>query len=62
MLSEFYDPFEAAMSENKFRVGEKVRLQNNKTKRWDDTGTILVIRDSGRSYLVKRDISGDSVV
>jgi hypothetical protein len=39
-----------------------VRLQNDKNKRWDDTGTILVIRDSGRSYLVERYISGDSVV
>jgi hypothetical protein len=39
-----------------------VRLQNDKNKRWDDTGTILVIRDSGRSYLVERDISGDSVI
>jgi hypothetical protein len=61
-LSDFYDPLEAATSENKFRIGEKVPLQNDKTKRWDDTGTILVIQDSGRSYLVERDISGDSVV
>jgi hypothetical protein len=61
-ISDFYDPLEAATSDNKFRVGEKVRLQNDKNKRWDDTGTILVIRDSGRSYLVERDISGDSVV
>jgi hypothetical protein len=61
-ISDFYDPLEAATSENKFRVGEKVHLQNDKNKRWDDTGTILVIRDSGRSYLVERDISGDSVV
>jgi hypothetical protein len=61
-LTDFYDPLEAATSENKLRIGEKVRLQNDKTKRWDDTGTILVIRDSGRSYLVERDISGDSVV
>jgi hypothetical protein len=61
-ISDFYDPLEAASSDNKFRVGEKVRLQNDKNKRWDDTGTILVIQDSGLSYLVERDISGDSVV
>jgi hypothetical protein len=41
-LSDFYNPLEAAMSENKFRVGEKVRLQNDKSKRWDDTGTIYI--------------------
>ena len=61
-ISDFYDPLETATTDNKFQVGEKVRLQNDKNKRWDDTGTILVIRDSGRSYLVERDISGDSVV
>jgi hypothetical protein len=55
-------PLETATTENKFKIGEKVCLQNDKTKRWDDTGTILVIRDSGQSYLVERDISGDSVV
>jgi hypothetical protein len=61
-LADLYDPLETATTENKFKIGEKVCLQNDKTKRWDDTGTILVIRDSGRSYLVERDISGDSVV
>jgi hypothetical protein len=39
-LADFYNPLVAATSENKFRIGEKVRLQNDKTKRWDDTGTI----------------------
>jgi hypothetical protein len=46
-LADFYDPLEAATTEFFFRIGEKVCLQNDKTKRWDDTGTILVIRDSG---------------
>jgi hypothetical protein len=61
-LADFYDPLESATGEKKFVVGEKVRLQNDMTKQWDDPGTILVFRDSGRSYLVKRDISGNSVV
>jgi hypothetical protein len=61
-LADFYDPLKSATGENKFVVGERVSLQNDKTKRWDDTGTVLVIQDSGRSYLVKRDISGNSVV
>jgi hypothetical protein len=61
-LADFYDPLESATRENKLEVGEKQRLQNDKTKQWDDTGLILVIRDSGRLYLVERDISVDSVV
>jgi transposase InsO family protein len=42
-LAHFYDPLKTATGENKFVVGQGVRLQNDKTKRCDDTGTVLVI-------------------
>jgi hypothetical protein len=32
-ISDFYDPLEAATSDNKFRVGEKVRWQNDKKQK-----------------------------
>jgi transposase InsO family protein len=35
MLAEFYDTLETATRANKFVVGERVCLQNDKTKRWD---------------------------
>ena len=35
------------------QIGEKVRIQNAVTKRWDGIGTILEIRDNNRSYLVQ---------
>ena len=43
------------------RIGERVRLQNVKTDAWDEFGTVLEIRKSGRSYVVARDIGRISV-
>lgn len=36
-----------------FSVGEKVLLQDKKTKRWSAIAEIIEIRESGRSYLLK---------
>ncbi len=33
--------------------GTKVRMQNPHTKRWDQLGTVLHARDSGRSYIIE---------
>jgi hypothetical protein len=39
-----------------FKIGDRVRIQNAVSKRWDDTGSISEIRDSGRSCYVARDL------
>jgi hypothetical protein len=45
-----------------FNIGNRVRIQNAISKRWDDTGSISKIRDSGRSYYVDRDHGRDTVL
>ena len=47
---------------NQFMIGDRVRMQNCINNLWDDIGTIIEILPSGRSYLVKRDSGGRSVV
>ncbi len=37
----------------KLQEGTKVRMQNPHTKRWDQLGTILHARDSGRYYIIE---------
>ncbi len=39
----------------KLQEGTKVRMQNPHTKRWDQLGTILHARDSGRSYIIEHE-------
>jgi hypothetical protein len=41
-----------------FPIGTHVRLQNPITRRWDNKGKIVSIRESGRSYGVQRDEGG----
>jgi hypothetical protein len=45
-----------------FNIGDRVGIQNAISKRWDDTGSISKIRDSGRSYYVDRDRGRDTVL
>jgi hypothetical protein len=42
--------------------GQRVRLQNPLTKRWDSLGVIVEARAHGRSYLVQRDEGGQPLV
>ncbi len=37
---------------SKLQEGTKVRMQNPHTKKWNQFGTILHSRDSGRSYTI----------
>ena len=39
-------------SKPKFKVGDKVLVQNMKSKRWTDHGIISGIRDNGQSYFI----------
>ena len=39
-------------SEPKFKVGDKVLVQNMKSKKWTDHGVISEIRDNGQSYFI----------
>jgi hypothetical protein len=39
----------------KYRVGERVRVQNEKTKRWTTKALVVAIRKSGRSYVLQFD-------
>ena len=39
-------------SKPKFKVGDKVLVQNMKSKKWTDHGVITEIRDNGQSYFI----------
>jgi hypothetical protein len=59
------DPFFNLIQINKegrkrFKIGDQVRFQNAVSKRWDDSGTVRKIRDTGRSYYIDR--GGDTVL
>ena len=41
-----------------FPIGTRVRMQNPITRRWDNKGEIVSVRESGRSYGVQRDEGG----
>ena len=42
-------------------VGDQVTLQNMLTRKWDQTGTIIEVKDSGLSYSVARDSGGKPI-
>jgi hypothetical protein len=52
-LDPFFNPVQMHEGRRKrFKIGDRVRIRNAISKRWDDTGSISKIRDSGRSYYV----------
>jgi hypothetical protein len=62
-LDPFFSPIQIYEGGRKrFKIGDRVRIQNAVSKRWDDTGSISEIRDSGRSYYVDRDLGRDTVL
>ena len=42
----------------RFSVGDRVRLQNPISKKWDALGEVVTVRKSGRSFGVRRDDGG----
>jgi hypothetical protein len=61
-LQPYFDPILHVEGRKQFKIGNCVHIQNAISKRWDDTGSISKIRDSGRSYYVDRDIGRDTVL
>jgi transposase InsO family protein len=62
-LDPFYNPVQMHEGGRKrFKIGNRVRIQNAISKRWDDTGSISQIQVSGRSYYVDRDLGRDTVL
>jgi hypothetical protein len=55
-LDLFFDPIMHVAGRKQFLVGDRLRIQNAISKRWDDKRTISKINDSGRSYFVDRNI------
>jgi hypothetical protein len=52
-LDPFFNPVQIHEGGRKrFEIGDQVRIQNAVSKRWDDTGSISEIQDSGRSHYV----------
>jgi hypothetical protein len=61
-LQPYFYPIMHVEERQQFKIGDRVRIQNTISKRWDDTGLISEIRDSGRSYYVDQDIGRDTVL
>jgi hypothetical protein len=61
-LDPFLNPIMHEEGRKHFNIGDRVRIQNAISKRWDNTGLISKIRDSGRSYYVDRDCGRDTVL
>jgi hypothetical protein len=54
-LDPFFYPVQISEEGRKrFKIGDKVRIQNAVSRHWDDSGTVGEIRDSGRSYYIDR--------
>jgi hypothetical protein len=53
-LDPFFNPIQINSEEGRkrFKIGDRVRIQNAVSKRWDDSGIIRDIRDSGRLYYI----------
>jgi hypothetical protein len=50
-LDPFFNPVQIEEKGRKrLKIGDKVRIQNAVSKRWDDSGVVGDIRDSSRSY------------
>jgi transposase InsO family protein len=56
-LDPFFNPIQINSEEGRkrFKIGDQVCIQNAVSKRWDDSGSISKIRESGRSYYIDRD-------
>jgi hypothetical protein len=54
-LQPFFNSIMHEEGRKQFKIGDRVRIQNTISKRWDDTGWISKIQDRGRSYYVNRD-------
>jgi hypothetical protein len=61
-LQPYFDPILHVEGRKQFKIGDRVRIQNAISKRWDNTGSISKIQDSGQSYYVDRDIGQDTVL
>jgi hypothetical protein len=61
-LQPYFDPILHVEGRKQFKIGDFLRIQNAISKRWDNTGSISKIRDSGRSYYVDQDIGRDTVL
>jgi hypothetical protein len=46
-LDPFFNPVQIEEGRKRFKIGDKVRIHNAVSKRWDDSGTVCEIRDSG---------------
>jgi hypothetical protein len=53
-LDPFFNPVQVKEGRKRFKIGDKVQIQNAVSKRWDDSGVVCDIRDSGRSYYIDR--------
>jgi hypothetical protein len=53
-LDPFFNPVQIEEGRKHLKIGDKVRIQNAVSKRWDDSGVVCDIRDSGRSYYIDR--------
>jgi hypothetical protein len=61
-LDPFFNPIQINEGRKRFKIGDRVRIQNAVSKRWDDSGSISKIRDSGRSFYIDRDRGRDTVL
>jgi hypothetical protein len=51
-LDPFFNPVRVEEGRKRFKIGDKLRIQNAVSKCWDDLGVVREIRDSGRSYFI----------
>jgi hypothetical protein len=63
-LDPFFNPIQINSEEGRkrFKIGDRVCIQNAVSKRWDDSGSISKIGDSGRLYYIDRDRGRDTVL
>jgi hypothetical protein len=65
-LDPFFNPIQIEGqqkgSRKRLKIGDKVRIQNTVSIRWDDSGIIRDIRDSGRLYYIHRGRGRDVIL
>jgi hypothetical protein len=62
-VDPFCNPFQInSEGRKRFKIGDRVRIQNAISKRWDDSGIIRDIRDSSRSYYIDRGRGRDVIL
>jgi hypothetical protein len=56
-LDPFFNPIQMNSKEGRkrFKIGDRVGIQSAVSKRWDDSGSVRKIQDSGQSYYIDRD-------